>query len=63
MELRIDLRQPVHETVGSSEPSHRWIVGFAAIDFGRFAERQGRRYSYLGECECPDDCLRDHENE
>jgi hypothetical protein len=20
-------------------------------------------YSYLAECECPDDCLRDHENE
>jgi len=22
-----------------------------------------RSYSFLAECECPDDCLRDHENE
>jgi hypothetical protein len=22
-----------------------------------------RPYSFLSECECPDDCLRDHENE
>lgn len=26
-------------------------------------EQEMRPYSFLAECDCPDDCLRDHENE
>jgi hypothetical protein len=62
MELSMDLRQPVRGPIGSMEPSHLWIVGLAADD-GQLARPQARPYSYMAECECPDDCLRDHENE
>jgi hypothetical protein len=63
MELRMDLQQPVRGLVGSMEPSHLWIVGLAAPDGGPISGPQSRPYSFWAECECPDDCLRDHENE
>jgi hypothetical protein len=62
MELSMDLRQPARGAMGSMEPSHLWIVGLAADD-GPPTRPQARPYSYMAECECPDDCLRDHENE
>lgn len=63
MELRMDPRQPVKGTVGSMEPSLVWMLGLPTVDDGPLAEPGGRSYSYWAECECPDDCLRDHENE
>lgn len=63
MELKMDLRQPVAPTVGSLEPSHLWVLGLALDDDGSIAGPGRRRYSDWTECECPDDCLRDHENE
>jgi hypothetical protein len=35
----------------------------AVTDRARTAKVDPRPYSFLSECECPDDCLRDHENE
>jgi len=63
MELSMDLRQPVPGTVNPIEPSHLWVLGLAAVDDGRLAGPGGLPSSYWAECECPDDCLRDHENE
>ena len=63
MTLEFDLGQPVLQTVGSVEPSRLWNLGLAADDGGPLAKRAMREDSYLSECECPDDCLRDHENE
>jgi hypothetical protein len=34
-----------------------------ATDRRRMARAVPRPYSFLSECECPHDCLRDHENE
>ena len=63
MDLKIDLRQPVKATVGSLEPSHLWVLGLAVDEDGSLVGPGRRQYSYWAECECPDDCLRDHENE
>ena len=57
MELTMDPRQPVLPTVGSLE------AGLTADGEGRLARPGVRRDSYTGECECPDDCPRDHDNE
>ena len=61
MKLDFDERQPVQQTVGAAEPSHPWIL--VLVDDGPRAELAPRPYSYNSVCECPDDCLRDHENE
>jgi len=63
MQLTADIRQPVQQTNGSQEPSHPWILGLIAVDGDRRAAPDGRPYSFQSECECPDDCLRDHETE
>ena len=63
MQLNVDVREPVGPTAGSAEPSHPWISGLIAVDDGPFVGPALRPYSYRSECECPDDCLRDHENE
>jgi len=56
MEHPLDLRQPMPTTISSLEP-------LTADDDGSLAGPGRRQYSYWAECECPDDCLRDHENE
>ena len=61
MQLNIEVRQRVQQKAGSAEPSNPWILGL--VDDGPRAEPGLRPYSYTSECECPDDCLRDHENE
>lgn len=61
MKLDFDERQPVQQTAGAAEPSHPWILGL--VDDGRQVQVAPRPYSYTSECECPGDCLRDHENE
>jgi hypothetical protein len=63
MDLTVDLRQPFKETVGSLEPSHLWVLGLTVDDDSSFVGRTTGQNSYSAECECPDDCLRDHENE
>jgi hypothetical protein len=63
MELKVDLRQPVEKSAGSLRPSHLWVPGLALDDEGSLVAPGRRHDSYLAECECPNDCLRDHENE
>jgi hypothetical protein len=58
-----DGRQPVQQTTGSAEPSRSRIFGLMAVDDRAIVKPAVRPYSYRSECECPDDCLRDHENE
>ena len=59
----IEPRQSTKEIVGSLEPSHLWMLGLAIDDDGSVVGPGKRAYSYWAECECPGDCLRDHENE
>jgi hypothetical protein len=63
MTVQFDPGQPVKATVGSLEPSDLWIVGLPLDDDGALLEPRGHQPSYWADCECPDDCLRDHENE
>jgi hypothetical protein len=63
MQFPVDLRQSIPQAAGSAEPSHLWILGPTAADDGPPAMPGARPYSFLSDCECPDDCLRDHENE
>jgi hypothetical protein len=63
MQLTIDTRQPNQQTTDSPEPSHPGILGLIAVADDARATPGGRPYSFLSECECPDDCLRDHESE
>ena len=41
----------------------RHLRGGASVPADTTADVVFRPYSFLTECECPDDCLRDHENE
>jgi hypothetical protein len=63
MQLTVDTRQPIQQATGSPEPSHPWILGLIGVDDDTRAAPGGHPYSFLSECECPDDCLRDHESE
>lgn len=63
MNLKVDLRQQLRESVGSLEPSHLWVLGLSVDDDGSLVGTGRRPYSYWSDCECPGDCLRDHENE
>jgi hypothetical protein len=63
MDLKVDLRQQVKETVGSLEPSHLRALRLAVDEDGSLVGPGRPHYSFWAECECPDDCLRDHENE
>jgi hypothetical protein len=62
MQLIVDARQRVEQTAGSAEPSYPWSRGRIVTDDEAF-EAEERPYSFFAECECPGDCLRDHENE
>ena len=63
MELSVDQRQPVLQPVASQAPSSRQGVLRVIDGPDSLAEPAARGYSFWAECECPGDCLRDHENE
>jgi len=63
VELRMDPGQPTPGTLGSMQPSRPWMLGLVAVDDDPLARPGARPYSYRAECECPDDCPRDHDNE
>ncbi len=63
MDLKFDPGAPIRQTVGWLEPSHLWALGLAVDDNGKLVGPGQHQYSYWAECECPGDCLRDHENE
>jgi hypothetical protein len=63
MELDMNPRQPVRRAAAAFEPSHLWALGLADDDDAFHARAGKSPYSFWTECECPGDCLRDHENE
>ena len=63
MQLTVDVRQPIQQTAATQDSSRRWILDPFAADEDGGARTSGRPYSFFADCECPDDCLRDHENE
>ena len=62
MELPVDLMQRT-KSVGSPEISHVWVLQPVIVNDRPFVAPDAHPYSYLAECECPDDCLRDHGND
>jgi hypothetical protein len=63
LNLNLDPGQPVRRTAISLEPSHQWVLGLTVDDDGSLVGPDWPQSSYRAECECPDDCLRDHGNE
>jgi hypothetical protein len=63
MQLHVDIRQPASTTAQPAESPDPWFLGLVAVDDGPRTEPARRAYSFLADCECPGDCLRDHENE
>lgn len=63
MEFEMNLRQPVYRTAGVFEPARLWALRPVRDDDASDAGTRKRPYSFWAECECPSDCLRDHENE
>lgn len=62
MDFLIDRRPIAPQPFLSVEPTHLWVLGVVNDQYA--AKRPTERIpSFLSECECPDDCLRDHENE
>ncbi len=59
----VDLRHPVPEPGASLEPSPRREIARVADSEDSPVGPGTRPYSFWADCECPDDCLRDHENE
>jgi hypothetical protein len=63
MVLTVDLRHPVPEPGASLEPSPGREIA-RVVDGEVSPVGPGTSwYSFWADCECPDDCLRDHENE
>jgi len=63
MDLNGDPGRSIKESGSSLAPSHLWVLGLAVDDDGSLVGPGKRQYSYWAECECPGDCLKDHENE
>jgi hypothetical protein len=63
MALTVDLRPPAREpgaSLGRSQDGEpAWTVEAETSP----PAPATRHYSFWADCECPDDCLRDHENE
>ena len=60
MNISIALPQPASQSVASALLSRLKSLVSATTDRDAL---DARPYSFQSECECPDDCLRDHENE
>ena len=63
MNLALTLPETRKQTIGSIVLSGLRSLVAAPPDRGKSVKAEPRPYSFLSECECPDDCLRDHENE
>jgi len=63
MNLQMDLFQPLRKIVGSLPPSHLWVLDRPLDHDGTPVGPGSSQPSSWAECECPDDCPRDHENE
>ena len=63
MEFIVEARQPARDPATSLDrPPDREAAG-AIDEAGALGGAWTRPYSFLAECECPDDCPRDHANE
>jgi hypothetical protein len=63
MERKVEQRQPAQTSVASPVPAHLWVLDPAIDDQASRLGPRTRPYSFWAECECPDECLRDHANE
>ncbi len=61
--MNLDVDPSARETLGVRPRWDGWALGRAADEDGSLLRPRTVPYSHLAECECPDDCLRDHENE
>ncbi len=63
MNTSIALPQPRTQGVASAVLSRLKSLVSATTDRDGIGSTDVRPYSFQSECECPDNCLRDHENE
>ena len=63
MNLALTLPEARKQTLGSILLSGLRSLVARTADRAKTVKVEPRPYSFLSECECPDDCLRDHENE
>ena len=63
MNISIALPQPRAQSVAATVLSRLKNLVSPTTDRDGIGSTDVRPYSFLSECECPDDCLRDHENE
>jgi hypothetical protein len=63
MNLTLDLPQSLKQSVGSAALSRLKSLLSTNADDRTGLAPAARPYSFQAECECLDDCLRDHENE
>ncbi len=63
MKLDVDRPQPIQEIVASMASSRGRAPGPAVGDPRPVVGAGQLLFSFWAECECPGDCLRDHENE
>ena len=63
MNISVALPQPGNQSVASAVLSRLRSLVSAITDRDALGRTDARPYSFQSECECPDDCLRDHENE
>jgi hypothetical protein len=63
MEFIVETRHPVREPAGSPDRPRDREAARAIDDAGSLGGPSAGPYSFAGECECPDDCPRDHANE
>ncbi len=63
MERSVEQRESAHTSVASPAPSTPWVLGLTSDDEGSRIGSRTRPDSFWAECECPDDCPRDHDNE
>jgi len=63
MNISIALPQSSSQSVVSAVLTRLKSLVSAPTDREGLGSADLRPYSFLSECECPDNCLRDHENE
>jgi hypothetical protein len=63
MELIVEVRHPSREPATSLGRPGAGEAARVTDDAGSLDRPWTRPYSFQADCECPDDCLRDHANE
>jgi hypothetical protein len=63
MELIVEARRSGLARAVTRDPSREQEATRVVHGEGVLAARQTEPYSFAADCECPDDCLRDHANE